>query len=522
MDFASDCGTCDFMGSPVTRQSSIKQRVIGGSAWTLGGFGASQVLRLGSHLVLAWLLAPEVFGLMALVRVFMQGMEMFSDVGIKPSIIQSKRGHDPAFLNTAWTIQIVRGFALWICTCLLAWPAAAMFARNDEAAWALVYLLPVAGFGTVIAGFGSTALATLSKDLRLGRLTTLEIASQIVSLSVMVVWALISPSVSAMIAGGLASGTFKMVASHLIVPGHRVRMGWDRESASELFRFGRWVFLSTAFTFVAMSMDRIILGNVLNLVDLGLYSIAYVFTMVALFVATHLGGTVLFPVYARYRDDPKRMMSIAIRSRDVVLCAGGATCVSMAIVSSAFFRILWDDRYHGAASIAQWMALYVWSMILLVTIDRIPLAMGNSRALFMSNVWRTSGVVIAAFAYLIAGLPGFIVGLAFGPILAHVYILQHIPMGRKSLLLQSTRFTGWALSYAIPAVLISRIADTYLGYVAWLTITFAMTCAPIAVCCRLVWLRARPLRHALPGVGEVSSDKTGPSTSIAPSVVADV
>ena len=57
---------------------------------------------------------------MAIVVVFLQLLECFSDVGIGPSIIQSPRGEEPTFRNTAWTIQIIRGGALWVIGCGIA------------------------------------------------------------------------------------------------------------------------------------------------------------------------------------------------------------------------------------------------------------------------------------------------------------------------------------------------------------------------------------------------------------------
>ncbi len=106
---------------------TLKQRAIRGSLWTLSGHTSSQILRLGSNLILTRLLFPEAFGLMALVQTFIIGLEMFSDVGIRPSIIQNHRGNDPSFLNTAWTIQVIRGFMLWLGACLMAIPAANFF-----------------------------------------------------------------------------------------------------------------------------------------------------------------------------------------------------------------------------------------------------------------------------------------------------------------------------------------------------------------------------------------------------------
>lgn len=460
---------------------SARSQVIRASFWTLGGYGSGQILRLFSHLVLAWLLAPEIFGLMALVKVVQQGLNMFSDIGIQPAIIQNPRGNEPRFLNTAWTIQVIRGFALWICACLLAWPFAAMFARNDPAAWQLIYLLPVVGFGAVLNGFNSTALATLNKDLRLGRITVLEITSQIVSLTVMVTWALFSPTVWAMVAGGLAAGAYKLIASHRIVPGTSVRFGWDRSCAAELIRFGKWIFLSTVFTFLALNLDKLILGNVLTLADLGLYSIAFVFGKVALYVSTRLGGTVLFPIYSKFQHDPARMMSVALRAREVVLWVGVAVSIALAVGSPLFFQTLWDERYHEAGFIAQWLSLYIWTMVVMLTMDRIPLAMGNSRALFYANVWRTLGIGFAVGGYVLAGLPGFIVGLAAGPLIAHGYMVRHIPTARTELVMQGVRFTIGGLLYGVPAVLFVDSLQTNADPWVWVSAVGLLSAVPLLI-----------------------------------------
>ena len=111
-----------------------KNAVVRGSIWTLGGYALAEALRFGGHICMAWFLAPEAFGLMALVNVFLRGLQQFSDIGIQPSIIQSRRGTDPEFLDTAWMIQILRGFALWLASCFLATPVAMMYCRNDPAA----------------------------------------------------------------------------------------------------------------------------------------------------------------------------------------------------------------------------------------------------------------------------------------------------------------------------------------------------------------------------------------------------
>ena len=101
-----------------------------GSLWALLGYGGSQILRLAGNLVLWRLLYAEAFGLMAIVNVFMQGLAMFSDVGIGPSIIQNERGDDPDYLDTAWTIQALRGGALFVVAVIFADPGRAFLPRG--------------------------------------------------------------------------------------------------------------------------------------------------------------------------------------------------------------------------------------------------------------------------------------------------------------------------------------------------------------------------------------------------------
>ena len=139
------------MSSPDS--GSMLARAGQGSLWVMGGFGTAQLLRLAANLILTRLLFQEAFGLMALVTVFIQGMVMFSDVGIGPSIVRSPRGDDPVFFRTAWTLQILRGALLWMIGCAGALPFAAFYGEPQ-----LAWLVPVVTFNALLGGFNSTKL----------------------------------------------------------------------------------------------------------------------------------------------------------------------------------------------------------------------------------------------------------------------------------------------------------------------------------------------------------------------------
>ncbi len=85
----------------MTQGDSLVARAFRGAGLTVFGFGWGQMMRLASNLILTRILFPEAFGLMALISVFLMGLNMFSDVGVAPAILQSKRGDERSFLDTA-------------------------------------------------------------------------------------------------------------------------------------------------------------------------------------------------------------------------------------------------------------------------------------------------------------------------------------------------------------------------------------------------------------------------------------
>lgn len=97
----------------VSAAASLRKRALRAGSWNLVSQVASQVMRLGGNLIMARLLLPEMFGVMVIATTVSILLHLLSDVGLRQNIIQSHRGDDPDFLNTAWTVQIIRGFLLF-------------------------------------------------------------------------------------------------------------------------------------------------------------------------------------------------------------------------------------------------------------------------------------------------------------------------------------------------------------------------------------------------------------------------
>lgn len=338
--------------SPPALERSTRQLAKRGMVWTVLSYGASQVLRFGGHLVLARLLAPEIFGQMLLVNVFSSGLQMFSDLGLGASIIQNKRGEDPAFRNTAWTIQVLRGALLFAAAAVLAAPYARLY-DNPALAWYVV----ASAVSALVSGFNATGLYTLNRRLSLGRLAILDLGAQAFGIAVMVGWALVQKSVWPLVGGGIASALFRAIATRMLTE-HRDRFAWEPEAARDLLRFGRAVFLSTALLFLADQSQTLLLGKLVDKATLGIYSVALTLATMGTVVVQKIMSDVMFATFAiLFRDRPDRALYQYGRTRYLVV--GGAAVMALGIIVLAPFivHLLYDRRYWDVTWMLQALAL---------------------------------------------------------------------------------------------------------------------------------------------------------------------
>jgi O-antigen/teichoic acid export membrane protein len=392
-------------GAPAT----LRRRAVTGSAWTLAGYAGSQGLRLASNVVLARLLFPEAFGLMALVTLFMQGLQMFSDIGVAPALIQHPRGDEAAFRNTAWTMQAGRGLLLSLASALGAWPFAWLMGEPS-----LAPLVAVSGLTALLGGLNSTALATLNRSLRLGRITLWELASQCVAIAVMVVWALVHRSVWALVAGGLAASAFRMVTSHLLERGHHDRPAWDGAAAAALFRFGRWIFLSTVLTFFAAQLDKLLLGKLLSVERLGVYAIAATFAVFSTRLVKVVGGRVGFPALAEVaRQRPRRLRPTLRSMRLALVATAAAVLLPMVVAGPSIIGVLYDPRYADAGWMLQLLAAGALVSAVSSSAGQALMAIGRARdiaILLGSQILFLAAAAAAGFA--LGGERGLVAGVA--------------------------------------------------------------------------------------------------------------
>ena len=390
-------------------------RAMRGSAFTAGSYAISQIIRLGANLVLTRLLFPEAFGLMALVSVVLVGLAMFSDMGVGPAISQHPRGDERAFLDTAYSINVARGGLLWLLTCALAYPVAALYDAPD-----LRLLLPVAGITLLIAGFNPTRIDTANRHLLLGRLTLLDLMAQFIGIVAMLLLALVMQSVWALVIGAIFGSAAKLVILSKWLPGPANRFRWDKEAGHDLIHFGKWIFLSTACGFLLAQGDKAIFGAYLSLQELGVYNIGYFLASFPVLLAGAVVGRIMIPLY---RDHPPAESAANFtKMRRLRFGVTGGTLILLAVLALtgvALVGVMYDARYAGAGAIVVAIACMQMPGVVGMTYDQSALAAGDSRTYFLLMALKAT---VQTAAFLIGAAQGGVMGALLAQAIALVLL----------------------------------------------------------------------------------------------------
>jgi len=408
--------------------AGLRRTVVGSAVWLSLGFAAVQAIRLASTVVLPGLLYPKAFGLVALASTILIGLHMFADLGIRTAVIQSSRGDDPRFLATAWTLGVIRGFALWSMTCALAWPAAYGRAEPEPL---LVWLLPVLGLTAVIEGLASTSLYTLNRQLNQRRLVLIEVGSAALSTGLTIFGAWLTPSPWALVGGAVAGASLRTTFSHWALPRGHNYLCWDRAAVRELGRIGRWIYVSTACTFLGGYVDKLVVGF-WSITTLGVYYLAGQLVQVPLGLMQTLASQLVFPLYSRLlragRAPGEVFASIHLASG----IAGALLIAGLLATGPTAVLCLWDQRYHEAGWMLRWLAVGAWFQILEANAGSVLFARGQAHISAASNAAKAAtlfALVPAGFAF--GGLSGLILGFIAGDVVR--YLVTALAVRRRGL-----------------------------------------------------------------------------------------
>jgi O-antigen/teichoic acid export membrane protein len=403
-------------------------RVLKAGSWTLIGFGLALVLRLIGNIIIARLLDPEVFGIMAVCTAIHVIIALTSDIGLRQAVIRSENAYDPVFLNTAWTVQILRGSLVWIL-CIGAAIILHFLNTRDALPPGTVYrnsalppLIVAASFSTVIQSLQSMKAIVLGRGLDLRQNTIIEIANVVVGYLVAIAVAWSTRSIWSFILSGWIASALGVLLSHIWLPGIADRFAWNRRALRELANFGRWSSASSIIGVMAFNGDRLLLGSWLSPTSLGFYSIASNLSSVLDNIGSRVFGSVSLPALSEIlRKQPDRLGEIFFRMRRWAdVCYVGSAGFLFAIAHT-LIALLYDARYLDAGHMLQLLSFgLLFSRYGLV--QDAYIALGKPQYLAAINAVKVISLFVAVpLLYNFLGVDGAIIGMAF-------YLLPTVPM----------------------------------------------------------------------------------------------
>jgi O-antigen/teichoic acid export membrane protein len=415
---------------PDQNQRNLESTALRATFWTVMNYGAAMVLRVLNSLVLTRLLLPESFGMLTLVTPFVTGISLLSDIGLTPSVIRSPRGDDPLFLNTAYTVQAIRGVGIFVISLLLTWPLTWFYHEPR-----LLWLFPVLAFNSAISAFNSTNLLTMSRHMGVRRQFVFDMITQVAGMIVTIAWAWLYPSVWALVSGAVVAAFFRLGLSHnrRLFPGIRNGFAWDRDCIHELVHFGKWIFLSTGFFFFASQSDRLILGKLIPMSLLGIYGIAYTVSDIPRQVINAFTQRVGYPFIAKMAHKPvAEFHQVFLHYRMRILLVGGVLLALTVHLGNFAVTHAYRHNYAAAGWMVPILALGLWHTVLYSTTMQALFSLGKSQYSAIGNgVYAVAVLLGIPIGFHFFGMGGAVVAVAAGDF--PLYVVTTIGASREKI-----------------------------------------------------------------------------------------
>lgn len=375
------------------------------SLWTIGVYAVSAAIRFLTNIVLSHLLAPQILGIVVIAQAVRTGAELLTDMGMEQNVVHSPHGDDERFLNTVWTIQLLRGGAIALVCAAAAYAISGVYHVEP----AVLVAISAAPFLNALA---STSVFGLARHLEIKAKNIFEVSVEAVGLLFNIVLAVWLRNAWAPILGILLTLAVRSAASYLL-PHPRHRLLIDRTYSGAIFAFGKWVMLSSLMLFGAVYADRLLLGLVATLTVLGIYGLARALSDFPSALASRLAMQIVFPVVARDKAGKNETLRRELaHTRRYVLLLFTLGTAGVMIGADGIVRLLYDARYAQAGWMLFLLAGGSWVSVLAWLGEATMFGQGLPRSVGIANTVRLAAVAVTLpLGYMLFGLPGAVLAV---------------------------------------------------------------------------------------------------------------
>ncbi len=338
----------------VTQGSDLYHRTVRGGFWVFVLRATEKILNLIRLIILARLLVPDDFGLLGIALLIVASLETFSQTGLKEALIQKKE-HIESYLNSAWTLLLIRGVILSVAVYFSA-PYLATLFKSPE----IALITRVIGLSLIVRALTNIGVVYFLRDIDFKKQLAYKASGTIADFVVAVSAALILRNVWALVFGVLAGDIARSIASY-IVHSYRPRFDLDFKKMRELLGFGKWVLGSSTIGFLVTQGDDVFVGKVLGAMTLGFYQLAYKISNMPTTEIVHMASRITFPAYSKLQDNTDRLSRAYLRVLRLTAFLSFPFGGLIFLLANDFTILFLGDKWLPIAPVMQ--VLVFWGLI---------------------------------------------------------------------------------------------------------------------------------------------------------------
>ena len=294
-------------------------------------------LGLVQTIILAKLLTPEIFGVVGVFFIVSNALQSFTNTGFNKALVQSKHLENK-HLDTAWTVSVLRGCLLSLLTFLSA-PYVVRFLNAPEA----LNVIKVLSLSLFLQGFYNSGIVYFLRKLDFRKQFLWKISGFTTNFFVSLPLAFILRNEWALVWGVLASNLVDIVVSFTFHP-YRPSFSFDYKVFKSLFRYGRWLLLSSIMFFFMTQLDKVVVTKLLGKAELGIYIIALRFARIPEMISNEIPN-VMFPVYSKFQDDKAAIKNMFLKTIKVVNIFSIPLVGGIMVIAHPFVSLVLGDKW---------------------------------------------------------------------------------------------------------------------------------------------------------------------------------
>ena len=419
---------------------------------------AENLLRFIRNIVLAKLLTPDAFGLMATIMATVAAAEAFAEVGLTQSIIQNKKGADEEFLNVIWWFSACRGITLYIIVFFAA-PFIADFLNKPEA----TLILRIALIVILLRGLTSPNIFLLQKALMFKKWAILTQSASLLGIFAAITSAFYLRNVWALVLGYVAEAFLIFIFSYIFYP-HIPKLQINLTHAKNIMSFSRKVFGLPILMVLYLQMDNFVIGKVLSLGILGLYSLVRDLADMPNKIFAKI-SPIFLPTFSLMQDDKENLKTTLLKLTEIVAFFVLPFFTFFIVFSRPVLSLIYSPEYSKVAIPFSIICGYVFLYILSILSMNVIFAMGNPDKYRTASLLRTIFFLIILYpATKYFGLIGASLSALFSMCLAIVIQIYYLKSLLNITMMEYIRCFVKGIKYSL-IVLIPGIF--FITFVSW-------------------------------------------------------